>query len=149
MGLKIDGSSLVGDGLTSCVYNFSNPEDDRTKIIIFTSDNELQGTPIVSLQEAADICKRKKITVYGISPDTITNKDSIDFKTAVEKTGGTLYVQNNSATVSSIVNNIEQKEKNLKTGQNEIRKIDTPQIAFITLTISLLILFILNKQVNL
>lgn len=127
------GSSLIGDGLASCVYNFNNLEEDRTRIIIFSTDNDLAGTPLVTLQEAAQISKENNVTVYGIVPDEIkiniygaTKKvgqaEKTELKNAIETTGGTLYEENSSTTVSSIVNNIEKQSKSLIEGNKEVKK---------------------------
>lgn len=143
------GSSLIGDGLASCIYNFSNLEEERTRIIIFSTDNDVAGTELINIQDAAEIAKEKGITVFGIGPETIKDEDRIDLKKAVEKTGGNYYTGDNAKSVSKIVEQIEQKGKNMVMGQKEVRKIDKPQIPFIILLFSLMILFILNKKVKL
>lgn len=149
VGNEDRGSSIIGDGLASCIYNFSNIQEERTRIIIFSTDNDLQGKEIVTLQEAADLARNNNITVFGIGPEAIEEDEKEDLKKAVEKTGGTYYTESFSSTVSNIVSNIEQKGKSLIKGKKEVRKIDKPQIPFIMLMISLFILFILNKKVNL
>lgn len=143
------GSSLIGDGLASCVYNFSNLEEERSRIIIFSTDNELAGTPLITLQNAANLCKEKKIIVFGIAPDTIKDEDEITLKKAIETTGGKYYTMSSKNQVKSIVENIENTSKNLIEGQVETRKIDQPQIPFCILVISIIVLFILDKKVNL
>lgn len=140
------GSSLIGDGLSSCVYSFSNSDNDRTKIIIFSTDNDLQGTPIVSLSEAAEISKNKNITVYGIGTKIMNEEDRTEFKNAVEKTGGAFYDESSSS-VKKIVNNIEKKSKSLLEKQSETIKTDIPKIPFIILVFSISMLIILNKRV--
>ena len=66
VGNEERGSSLIGDGLASTVYNFPNLEEKRSRSIIFSTDNDLEGTPLVTLSQAADICKENNVTVYGI-----------------------------------------------------------------------------------
>jgi hypothetical protein len=69
------GSSLIGEGLASCMYSFPRLDDeDRTRIIIMSTDNaqEELTKPLVELDEAADLCKKNDIKVYGIFP----NRDS-------------------------------------------------------------------------
>lgn len=146
-GADENGSSLIGDGLASCVYNFSNLEEDRARIIILSTDNQLAGTPLFTLKEAADLSKSKGITVYGIGTSTV--EDESDFKKAMELTGGKLYKASASTTVSEIVNQINEKEKALIKGQKLTIKTGIPQVPFIVLVISVLILFIMNKRVNL
>ena len=159
IGAENRGSSIIGDGLATCIYNFTNLEENRTRIIIFSTDNELEGEELITLQKAAEIAKSKNITVYGIAPSTIgsycygeghdhSNAEP-DFKKAVQTTGGDLYIESSNATAKSIINNIEKQQKTLLQGQKETRKIDKPEVPFIMLLISLLILFILNKKVSL
>lgn len=141
------GSSLIGDGLASCVYAFSNLEENRARSIIFSTDNDLQGTPIYTLEEAAQVCKSKGVTVYGITTDFVYNED--DFEDAIELTGGKLYQSDSSSTMKDIVQNINNREKTLLKGTKKTIKTGIPQVPFIMLVTSILVLFILNKKVNL
>ena len=160
VGWEIRGSSIIGDGLASAIYSFTNFEEDRTRVIIFSTDNELEGTEIITLQGAAEVAKSKNIIVYGIAPKTIGGfclnfKHSTsehknaepEFEKAVKTTGGDLYVEADGKTVASIVDNIEQQQKSLMKGQKETRRIDRPQVPFIMLIIFLLILFILKRKI--
>ena len=143
------GSSLAGDGLASCMYNFSNLDEERTRIIILSTDNDIAGEEIISLLDAAKLCKEKNIIVYGIAPDTIQEDDEKDFKKAVEETGGKYYTMSDKSQVKDIVKNIENTSKSLIEGNQEIRKIDKPFIPFVVLLISISVLFVLDKKVNL
>lgn len=145
-GNETRGSSLIGDGLASCVYSFSNLNDERTRIIIFSTDNDLAGTPLVTLEKAAKISKSKGIKVFGIGTKTIKNENRIEFKNAVENTHGKFYEHSNS-TVNSIVKDIEATSKSLLENQIEIRKTDIPQIPFIIMIISFTGIFIISKKV--
>lgn len=150
VGNEIRGSSLIGDGLASCVYNFPNLKEDkdRTRIIIFSTDNDLAGTPIVTLKEASDICKNEKVTVFGIAPTLGDESKKAKMKEAVENTGGTFFDEASGSTVKEIVNNIEKKGKSLLEVNEETRKVDKPFVPFILLVTSVAILFILNKKVK-
>ncbi|MBP3708717.1 MAG: VWA domain-containing protein [Clostridia bacterium] len=141
------GSSLIGDGLASCVYGFSNLEENRARTIIFSTDNDLQGTPIYTLKEAAQVCKSKGVTVYGITTSLVRNEE--DFKDAMELTGGNLYQSDSSTTIKDIVENINNREKTLLKENKKTIKTGIPQVPFIMLVISILVLFVLNKRVNL
>lgn len=140
------GSSLIGDGLASCVYSFSNPEEDRTRIIVLSTDNDLAGTPLVTLEKAANISKNKGIKVFGIGTKLMKSKDRIEFKNAVEKTGGKFYEHANS-TVNNIVDDIEKTSTSLLKNQIETKKTDIPQIPFIILIISITGIIIVSKKV--
>lgn len=145
-GNETRGSSLIGDGLASCVYSFSNLEEDRTRIIIFSTDNDLQGTPIVTLDTASKISKSKGVKVFGIGTKDMkkTAKDSL--REASLKTGGKFY-EHSKSTVNDIVNNIEETSKSLLDNQIETKELDIPKIPFIILLISLVGIVIFSKKV--
>lgn len=150
IGNEVRGSSLIGDGLASCVYSFPNLKEDkdRTRIIIFSTDNDLAGNPIVTLEEASNICRDEKVTVFGIAPTLGDESKKSKMKQAVENTGGTFFDEASGSTVKEIVANIEKKGKSLLEVNEETRKIDKPLVPFILLIISIAILFILNKKVK-
>ena len=145
-GNEIRGSSLIGDGLASCVYSFSNLEEDRSRTIIFSTDNELEGTPLVTLPRAAEISRKKNIKVFGIGTAEIKDKNRREFKSAMELTGGKYYDQSNS-TVKSIVSDIEKTSKSLVKGNRQVSQQDIPTIPFLGLFFSLGAIFILSKKV--
>lgn len=140
------GSSLIGDGLASCVYSFSNQNDDRTKIIIFSTDNNLAGTPLVTLDKASKISKSKGVKVFGIGTKIMKSSDKTEFKNAVEKTGGKFY-EHSKSTVNNIVDDIESTSKSLLENQIETKILDIPQIPFILLILSTIGIIIISKKV--
>ena len=150
------GSSLIGEGLASCMYSFPKLEDeDRTRIIIMSTDNaqEELKTPIVELDEATDLCKKNKIKVFGIFPNrdswssmntTDYESDEAEFKDCVEKTGGKYYKQSESLTVEDIVKDIEIEEA-LEVEEITVTKIvDQPKAPIIVLLISLITMMIIG-----
>lgn len=139
------GSSLIGDGLAGAVYNFDLTDDERSRIIIFTTDNQVEGEPIVTLQEAADICVKYDVTVYGIGTDMMFPSDEKDMKAAIEKTGGIYYRENASGNVEEIVAQIQSHEKSLVDGGVEVHKADVPKMAFFLLLSTVLGLFALAR----
>ncbi len=146
-GSETRGGSLIGDGLASCVYSFSNLDEERTRIIILSTDNDLAGTPIVTLDKAAKISLSKGIKVFGIGTKTMNNDDKIAFKNAVENTHGKLY-EHSASTVNNIVKDIESTSKSLLKNQPETKKVDIPQVPFIMLLISIIGLIISKKVIK-
>ena len=146
-GNSIRGSSLIGDGLASCINNFSDDDFKSTKIIILSTDNNLEGNPIVSLEEAARISKSKNIIVYGIGTNVIDNENKKEFINAVKVTDGKYYDYSDSS-ISSIIEDIYSFSKTSLNKHDETRKIDIPEIPFIILCISLIGIFILRKKVS-
>ncbi len=144
------GSSIIGDGLASCIFSFPNLEEDRTRIIIFTTDNDdaSKNGPIVTLDEAGRIAKERDIQVYALCPKETLDKDKKELKEAVQITGGELYTETTSETVSKIVDEIQKTKKTEIEGSKQTKQIDKPEIPFIILTISVVVLFIINKKVK-
>lgn len=141
------GSSIISDGLASCVYNFPDLNENRSRIIIFSTDNEMSGEPIITLSEAANLCKEKNITVYPIAPSSVRKTDLEGLKNVAEVTGGEVYTETTSNTTTSIVKNINEKAKSVtKTGVKK-DKVDVPFIPFTILVCSILILVILDRKV--
>lgn len=144
-GSETKGSSLIGDGLASCVYSFSKlGEENRSRIIIFSTDNALAGDPLLTLEEAAEISKKENVIVYGLGPDVVTNKAA--YENAVKITNGKYYEATRSS-VKNIVKDIEQTSKSLIKKESQKKEIDTPTIPFVILLGSLFILIVLNKKV--
>lgn len=149
MGTLSDyGSSFIGDGLASCLYNFPDlkENDERVRLIIFTTDNELNGTPFVTLDEAALLCKRNNVRVYGVAPDNIV--DEAAFKKAVESTGGGYYKVTSSAVFDELLEDIRLTETS---AMEDVKTLilDYPQVPFILLLIFMGIYFICNRKVRL
>ena len=144
------GSSLIGEGLVSCLYSFPSLDDeDRTRVIIMATDNaeEAQAKPLVELDEAARLCKKNKVTVFGIFPDreTFSLVNDQDYETErnemkkdIELTGGKFYEQSKSLTVSDIVADIQEQEAMEVDEITTTRTVDQPKAAAIVLLISVL-----------
>ena len=151
------GSSLIGEGLASCLYSFPHIDDaERTRVIIMSTDNDQQerAKPLLEVDEAADLCKKNHVVVFGIFP----NKESFDsgsnigdyetelneFKKAVESTNGKFYKESETLTVKDIVQDIQQEEA-MEVDEIIVRKpIDQPKTPAIVLFISLVIFFTLG-----
>ena len=130
------GSSLIGDGLATAACDFPDISEVRTRIVILSTDNQLDGTPIFSLDEAADLCSKKKITVYGIGTNLMADTDMESMKSTVEKTGGKFYLEEESGTVGSIVDSISKEAKSLVKGRVIVKEIPWIQVPIILLCIS-------------
>ena len=128
IGNEQRGSSLIGDGLAAAAYDFSDTDKERTKVIIFSTDNDIQGTPVATLDEAADICVSNKVTVYGVGTKEMTPENKTSMKNAVEKTGGKFYLEEESGSFSEIVSSIEKMSKNLV--KVRMVNVETPELLY-------------------
>lgn len=151
IGNELRGSSLIGDGLTSGLINFPPDSKDRTKIIIFATDNDKNGDGYLSLMEAAEYCKKKDVTVYGIGTELMYAKDKEEMKQAMELTGGKFFLEEDSKTFHKITEEIESKSASLVKGKVIMKEVETPEKAFLVLCIAAFIFIlatILLKRIN-
>jgi len=142
------GSSFIGDGLATCLFNFSDLEEnkDRSRLIIFTTDNELNGTPHVTVDEAAKLCKDNDVKVFAIAPPNVV--DEASFKASMESTGGGYYKTTDENVYKKVLNDIKKTETSVMT---EIKTvfIDKPEILFVCLLVFSGMYFILSRKVKL
>ena len=146
IGNQERGSSIIGDGLAAAALDFTNIEEDpdRSRIIIFSTDNDLQGTEIITLPEAGQLCVDRGITVYGIGTEEMYASDKRMMRDTVEMTGGEFYYGENSRVVSDIVDNILEHVASLDTVEYEISETVTPEIPFILLIASMAFMILMQ-----
>ena len=150
------GSSLIGEGLASCLYSFPRLEDeDRTRIIIMSTDNAQESlkTPLVELDEAAQLCRKNDIKVFGLFPNRENwsglnssdyDTDIAEFQRAIEGTGGKFYKESETLSVKDIVKDIERIEA-LEVEEVTTTKInDQPKVPVIILIISISIMLVMG-----
>lgn len=144
------GSSIIGDGLAAAALDFYDYEDkpDRTRVIIFSTDNDLLGEEIITLPEAGELCQERDITVFGVGTEKMDPDQRQMMKDTVEGTGGTFYYGEDKDIVENIVEDIRRQIATLDDTQYEIIEYDTPETPFrlllLTLSLMLLVAFILK-----
>lgn len=148
VGAEERGSSLIGDGLATSVYDFPDLKEKRTRIVILSTDNELEGTPIVTLDEAASICRENNVVVYGVGTKEMGDDEKSGMKDAMEKTGGKFFMEEESGTVHEIVKRIEKSGKNLIKGKKQIQKVEIIGVPVIILTISVFLMILIRKIIR-
>ena len=138
VGNEMRGSSIIGDGLAAAALSFNNLEEDpdRTRIIIFSTDNDLAGEELITLPDAGKLCEEKNIIVYGIGTEYMYSGDLKEMKKTVEDTG------ESSSAVRDIVSAIEDQVETLDDATYEITEVDQPEMPFYLLltTIAAMIL---------
>lgn len=145
VGNEERGSSLVGDGLASCAFQFSKEEKERPRIVILSTDNDVYGDQISTLTDAAKLCKKRNITVYGVGTKEMEEKNLQEMKSAVELTGGQFFLEEESGTFQKIVEKIEQQSEGLVKGNTFVREVDYPKLPFVLLVVSCLLMLVVSK----
>jgi hypothetical protein len=127
MGTEEGGSSLIGDGLASCVMRFDRTDEQRARSIVFATDNALAGDPIVSLQKAAAMARAGDIRVYSIAPaNYITPHDAAELEAAVDLTGGAYHTTEDDRVVDDVIARIVAQEATHLEQPPEVVRDDRP-----------------------
>lgn len=119
------GSSLIGDGLASCVQGFPAPgagapggsggTEERSRSVILATDNFVSGEPIFTLQEAAALATTKDVRVFALNPGdfdygTDPGQPGAQLRSAAEGTGGAYYPLDSPDAVPAIIRKVESTE---------------------------------------
>jgi hypothetical protein len=105
-------ASLVSDGLVSCVDRFDRPDEERGRAIVLASDNDPQGEPVFTFDEAADYAVEKGVVVHGLgTPEMdLIPGSAEEFEAAVKKTKGSWNVFGADGSTSAIADDINRLE---------------------------------------
>lgn len=148
--LNGNGASLIGDGLAACTMAFDHPDDERSRSIIFATDNEINGASIVTLDEAAAYADSIGVRVFALNP--VAGKDdavSAELARAAEATGGAAYGLRDTTTVGDIVTQVQEQEATELKGQAQVVWTDTPNLWIVVLLISMLSFLVVLWRVRL
>lgn len=139
------GASLAGDGIASALYSFTRMKEERTRVIIASTDNAyLPSYGVLDTLEASQLCKDKKVKLFSITPQTSSYTQTL--KAGSELTGGKMY----DASKTSITTVVKDVDSVTKTENKTIEESDynTPEKLFIILTITFVAYMLLSKLVR-
>ena len=139
------------------MYSFPDLKEDkeRTRIIIFATDNDLRGTETVTLDEACSLCNKYDVKLYAYCPtvemNQYTSAEKIaSYKKSIEQYGkGKFYTGDLDEMTSSIVNEIRDTKASLLQTSKKTYITDHPEIFFICVFAIFLILIIMEKRIRL
>ena len=140
--------------LPGTVFSFPDLKKDkeRTRIIIFATDNDVGGKETVSLEEACSLCKKYNINLYAYCPSTEMNafasKEKIaSYKKSIEEeANGKFYTGNLTQMSSNIVNEIKETKISLLKTSKKTYITDHPEIFLIAIVAIFLVLIIIEKR---
>ena len=142
------GSSLIGDGLASAAYNITEGEKERSRFIIFSTDNDVAGQERIKLEDAAKICKKKKIIVYGIGTVAMEKAKKNQMEACVESTDGKFFLEEESGTMNEIVKNIDKSQQSMIQGDIIVYRTDVIGLPVVILVISVGMMLVSTKIVG-
>ena len=124
-------SSLVGDGLASCIMGFDHNDKQRSRTILLATDNEVYGDGVYDLSEAIEFAKKQGVTVTALYPGSDTNLgyQAQQLRDEVRKTGGDFYDASSPSAVDSVVRQIEAEQKEELDSAGKMVETDRPGAA--------------------
>ncbi|WP_314648551.1 VWA domain-containing protein [uncultured Microbacterium sp.] len=147
--LNGNGASLIGDGLAACAMGFDHPDDERSRSIIFATDNEINGASIVTLEEAANYAASNGVRVFALNP--VEGKDtdvSAELTAAAEATGGQAYGLRETTTVGDIVDQVREQDATELRGEAQVVWTDSPDLWIVVVAVALLSFIVLLWRVR-
>ncbi|MEO7058396.1 MAG: VWA domain-containing protein [Lapillicoccus sp.] len=127
--LNGDGSSLIGDGLATCLRSFDHPELPRARSVILATDNEAAGRSLFTLPEAGQLATTGDIQIYGINPsDSPASSAAREMKQVVGQSGGVYYALNDLEAVSQILEAVGSREASRIPTTPQLVVHDQPQL---------------------
>jgi Ca-activated chloride channel family protein len=169
------GSSLIGDGLANCTLQFEDSAaggagdgdgagsgagsgdgdgagseaEERSRSIIFATDNDLRGTPVYSLKEAAKLATDRDISLIGLygagGGDLSTEQE---YRKVFTEAGGMYFYSDDPAMVDSIVADIQSRQAVLHDAAPIITRTNTVGPWFAILVIGLLGFFVVQRRLG-
>ena len=124
-------SSLVGDGLASCIMGFDHNDKQRSRTILLATDNEVYGEGVYDLSEAIEFAKKQGVTVTALYPGSDTNLgyQAQQLRDEVRKTGGDFYDASSPSAVDSVVRQIEAEQTEELDSAGKMVETDRPGAA--------------------
>jgi hypothetical protein len=155
------GSSLIGDGLASCLNSFPDGSKQpgsrnpgaardpagppRSRSVVLATDNFLSGDPIMTLEEAAALAKDRAVHVHALNPGDLDygsgrDQPGAQLRAAAESTGGAYYSLENPEAVPGVVRSVEETEKAALQGAPRAVVFDEPGLPLAAALLSGLVL---------
>jgi Ca-activated chloride channel family protein len=124
-----DRSSLVADGLVSCVQRFDRLDQDRGRALILATDGEQRGRGVFNLAEATDYAAGAGVSVHVIAnPGEPGVEGDIDgLQAAAADTGGTFAQLGTGGSAEEVVEEINELEASKIERPPLVQTLDAPR----------------------
>ncbi|MCU1433606.1 MAG: hypothetical protein JWR71_331 [Pseudarthrobacter sp.] len=143
------GSSLIGDGLASCVNGFpgagsgsggsasggSDGTDSRqrSRSVVLATDNFLSGDPIFTLEQAGVLAQEADVRVYALNPGDFDygpgpDQPGATLRAAADASGGAYYALDTPDAVADIVRRVQETEAAALQGAPRAVVTDVPDV---------------------
>ncbi|MCU1517634.1 MAG: hypothetical protein JWQ75_2355 [Pseudarthrobacter sp.] len=157
------GSSLIGDGLASCVNGFpraagtdsagtnstgsgsAGPAQQRSRSVVLATDNYLSGDPIFTLEQAGALAQDAGVRVYALNPGDFDygsgpGQPGARLRATAEASGGAYYPLDTPDAVAEIVRQVQETEAAAMQGAPRAVVSDRPELPLAIALLSGLVL---------
>lgn len=125
-GVEVYGSSLIGDGLVSCLYSFDFADDERARTVIFATDNQLAGEPVFTLAEGIERARERDVVVHGLYISGPWTDDDAEMRDLLEAAGMYYYPFNDIGAAGRIVESVQAQDVEDVVVQGDAVMVDRP-----------------------
>jgi len=123
------GTSLIGDGLATCVSSFDRVDTRRPRSVVLATDNHLAGRPIIELDEAGELAKAKGVRVYGLNPEEDGgDREAVEMREVVQGTAGRYFTMGDTSAIGGIVEAVQAQEASLIDSAARALQTDNPAL---------------------
>ncbi|ROR72694.1 vWA domain-containing protein [Bogoriella caseilytica] len=125
----LDGS-LIGDGLANCIFEFDVADQERSRSVIFLTDNVAMGESTFALEEVYELASERDITIHGLyaaADEYATEATRAEFERLTLEHGGLFVEALNPASVAPVVEAIEEEQTVALEGNPTVVETDQPQ----------------------
>lgn len=143
-----ENSSLIGDGLASCGLLFDEADTERSRSVLIASDNEVFGTSVFTLDEAAALVSDRGISMVGIFGGDPLYGDATGFESAMLANDGLFYEASDPSAVPGILDAVASQQAVDLEAAEEIVVTDRPGAALGVLAVFALAAFALAWAVR-
>lgn len=127
----VGGGSLVGDGVVTCTQQFDLEDTERSRTLIFATDNDPSppGAQIYQLGEALDYAHEREIRVHGMFIDigewAISGLDDA-MEEEVNRVGGHFFRAGDEDAAGRLIQDIEAQQASDLDAKTELIVSDDP-----------------------
>jgi len=137
-----EGTSVISDGLATCLTSFDQPERQRPRSVVLATDNYAAGPQHLTLDDAAHLAAARHIRVYGLNPEDPTGSaatpEAAAYRAAVRATAGGYFGLDDPTQVPRIVAAIGAEEATRFTGAPRLVQLDRPGVVIGAVAVALL-----------
>ena len=137
-----EGTSVISDGLATCLTSFDRPRDRRPRSVVLATDNYAAGPQRFTLEDTARIAITRNIRVYGLNPEDPTGSastpEAASYQATMRATAGEYFGLDDPTQVPRIVAAIGAEESARFTGAPRLVQFDQPGVVVGVVALALL-----------